>query len=675
MNKEKVFLWSKIGEEPYLIKDDIFVDEDFNSNLITIIFAKELEGKNVLLAAQRSDGKTYIYNSTITNAKCSFSMSKECLVSGTYIISVRVLEDKKTICSVNIAYDVSLVGAIKNPILPDNEGATIDELLEKLAEAISSAKAEDITLNNSIKNATIVVDDLNNLVVDSNRIKTLLDISNKQAETNIINLSTVADEQVKKVNTAGELKINEIKTTEGMRGPQGPQGIQGEIGPQGLKGDRGEQGVQGQKGDKGDIGPVGPASTEQKNILDNSTFQTFIGTEADWLNFDDKVDNQNYLLHILDQTNNITSRYLKYISPFLGVQPDKRIKLCVYGDSTGLRYWNNKNDPMPIQGLDMSNGLEHYCVEHVEGVYKIYSDGAIVETMGYSGLGDLYNEALQTIYTEEIARGVDIQSRTHITSDINFHRMLVEQLNQDNIARVEREQSLRVVSDIEEQPLVKSMQRVITTINFCARVDLEDGSIYIGEGYENLFTDLTITNGTIDNVDERGFVTFTCTTGVAIVHSRKPLIATTQYSVSAECLGEFSNFQVSFNQDSFIREDINFDSTRVIKKTKATTINIASDRSVCLRTEINKTRTGRICLTKTSTSKPFVKSMMPLCKVAYTTNANPTTHTILVKGNGTFKSGSELSFTGESINQILVYKGLLTEQEKQQELTKDIKLR
>lgn len=260
---------------------------------------------------------------------------------------------------------------------------------------------------------------------------------------------------------------------------------------------------------------------------------------------------------------------------------------------------------MPIQGLDPNRDLESYCVEYVEGVYKIYSDGAVVTVDGYSGLGDLYNEALNTIYTEEVARGVDIQSANHITSSQEFHTMLVEQLNADNIAKVEREQSLRVVSDIEEQPLVKSMQRVITTINFCCRVDLEDGSIYIGEGYENLLSYA---------LDKTG--------AVSSWHILK--------STGGATSNVWSYFIHIYEVQDYIPYPKGLGKENQLPSKTGTYTGTHSNDLVQGIFEIlakypangyseNSKITGIVQATKTSTPKPFVKSHMPSGKLAFIT--------------------------------------------------------
>lgn len=387
----------------------------------------------------------------------------------------------------------------------------------------------------------------------------------------------------------------------------------------------------------------------------------------------------------------------KPFTPFLGDQPDSRIALCFYGDSTGLRYWNNKKDPMPIQGLDMSKGLEHYCVEHVEGVYKIYSDGEIQTVMGYAGLGDLYNEAMKTIYEEEITRGVDIQSRTHITSNIEFHRMLVEQLNQDNIAKVEIEQaqllSSRNILEEEVQPLVMSEQRVITSINFCCRVDLEDGSIYIGEGYENIWNN-TIEKTIFTNrpelvetkIDNKYFINGT-TTGSMWINFSKYGINIPIKTGEEYCINHNFKFKLSESLKSKIIDvstsggvgfaNISCDSSIIDKKDiwSWTTTNQK------FRVNQNASYLGNMCFpniyinanpntvtfnetdwieiiqmqtTITNKQVPFVQSHMPSGKLTFITNATSGTHSFI--GNkfiSTFSSDGRSFLFGQTSQGII----------------------
>lgn len=385
----------------------------------------------------------------------------------------------------------------------------------------------------------------------------------------------------------------------------------------------------------------------------------------------------------------------------------------------------------------MSKGLEHYCVEHVPRVYKIYSDGEVQTVMGYAGLGGLYNETMKTIYEEEIARGVDIQSRTHITSDINFHKMLVEQLNQDNIAKVEREQaqllSVRNTMKEEVQPLVKSMQRVITTINFCCRVDLEDGSIYIGEGYENYTSFYNGERAGVTTTVENNFLATATVTGNAStmysVFMNSGSEINQQYTINYEILEGVNFFdRVAFlNNDTgvtIINRELSGSITQVSMSSAFNNFNTYFKASSTIGDYIKY----KVNVTKTSTPKPFVKSHMPVGKLAFITNATSETHSFVMKGipkqenkeysvflinsvenvyakvmennssiifsslykrllpqNIDLRGGSarkkilSLCFSGnvsnDSFSQLLIYKGNFTQAELEGELAKNIKLK
>ncbi|MGL5716154.1 MAG: hypothetical protein ACRCX2_24265, partial [Paraclostridium sp.] len=63
------------------------------------------------------------------------------------------------------------------------------------------------------------------------------------------------------------------------------------------------------------------------------------------------------------------------------------ISLCFYGDSTGIRMWNNPNDPMPIK---IANGktLEQ-CVYYRGGGITVYTDNSVT-VKSYPGFYDYY---------------------------------------------------------------------------------------------------------------------------------------------------------------------------------------------------------------------------------------------------------------------------------------------
>lgn len=371
-------------------------------------------------------------------------------------------------------------------------------------------------------------------------------------------------------------------------------------------------------------------------------------TEVQWMSY-------NQILELV-KTNLFDSSSLYYvlrsreqhrIKPIL----DSRLSLRVYADKTGLKIYNDPTDQMPIQGLDMSKGIEYYCKDFVPNVYKIYTDGDVVNVMGYSGLGDLYNEALQTIYTEEIARGVDIQSANHITSSQEFHTMLVEQLNRDNIARVESQPVTLDENGEEIEPLVQSMQRVITTINFCCRVDLEDGSIYIGEGYENLLKNILndsteyyrcSSDGTFTVIKNGGAIfSYVNQAGETNDHSLYFYIDRDLKLADNTTININGGLSSAPQSPSGFYDKTNFS----IRRNGYGVVNGLNKKvTVMINPEIGSYKILKQQLTKTSTPKPFVKSMMPSGKLAFITNATSETHSFVMKNVRYFKSESPTDF-------------------------------
>lgn len=342
--------------------------------------------------------------------------------------------------------------------------------------------------------------------------------------------------------------------------------------------------------------------------------------------------------------------------------------MCVYADETGLKFWNSKKDPMPI---NIANGKSlKDCLVETNPIYDIYCDGGTQIRMGYTGLGQKYIDTLNTIYSEETARGYDITAKTHPTSYINFHISLIDILNQEHIEEVERNhtQLLNVRNVLEEQPIapVLAEQRIFIAINFALYVDKENKALYIGEGFENLLYSLNknrVDSQGVQVISNNEIKKITNQEGYNFYRGGNYLnFQPGKYFVSAKLKGNFTSAYVRLFRPQFYKTKnnefgIGANSTidqqgfasevELNKDTISGFVDIAHSTpssSVPLqfgfgKSEVNfsECQENEILIienemvVKTSTPKPFVKSMFPGGKLAFLTNATSETHSFILK--------------------------------------------
>ncbi|MGL5714605.1 MAG: hypothetical protein ACRCX2_16410 [Paraclostridium sp.] len=354
----------------------------------------------------------------------------------------------------------------------------------------------------------------------------------------------------------------------------------------------------------------------------------------------------------------------------MGEQPYKRISMMMYGDENKLQEWNDtKNDPMPIKTMN-NNGLQ--VLEEVPGEYKIYIDKDVIMTTVAKYAPGSYQTFMDrkadVDNSRSLLKGYKIEWTQKDDSDLFI------QCNNEAISKIENQP---MTLDEPTQPVVLEPKTVPTTYECCFRVG-NDG-VYVGEGYENLLS--TRINNPISTSIEGYFVTSKTTATIDNPYRFSPLAnkgvsAQEVYSAKYEVIKGFEWFDriefhnSGFNSGTKMRNESGYHSELCIKATDSG-INLYVKQGAPAGVEI----ISKVSITKTSTPKPFVKSVMPSGKLDRITNANETTHTFLNKGDGvvTFGNGY-FSLKGEKIQRLLVYKALLTEQEKQAELAKDIKL-
>ncbi|MGL5712358.1 MAG: hypothetical protein ACRCX2_05010, partial [Paraclostridium sp.] len=324
----------------------------------------------------------------------------------------------------------------------------------------------------------------------------------------------------------------------------------------------------------------------------------------------------------------------KKSSPFVGDKPLDSISLCFYGDSTGIKEWNRSSDQMPIKTINMA-GLQKW--EETDD-YIIYLDkDAVMTTVEQyvTGTYDLFKER-----KADIDGAMELLKMNNIEWTSEDDSKLILDINK---AQLERIANTPTTMEEDAVPQTFTTRAVPTTYEACFRVGKKSGEIYIGEGYEYFIKDFS--TGAYD-----------------ISSSTFNFSTNTDYNIKITTTESVSTHQQCFTEVKVL--DVDFYKFRTLGDIGSYAFKV---RPGALNT---------IHYTKTSTPKPFVKSIMPSGKLSFVTRTTDATHTFLNKGDGvvTFENGY-FSLKGDNIQQFLVYNALLTEQEKQAELAKDIKLR
>ncbi|MGL5648332.1 MAG: hypothetical protein ACRDDY_10805 [Clostridium sp.] len=145
------------------------------------------------------------------------------------------------------------------------------------------------------------------------------------------------------------------------------------------------------------------------------------------------------------------------------------ISLCFYGDSTGIRMWNNPNDPMPIK---IANGktLEQ-CVYYRGGGITVYTDNSVT-VKSYPGFYDYYL-ANERKMSEVMMLPVEGEE---IVKDEEYYEKLINGL------------AIDYNKQVENAPNIYRSTMVLQDVNTPAPIDFActvfaDGQIWIGEGY------------------------------------------------------------------------------------------------------------------------------------------------------------------------------------------------
>lgn len=306
---------------------------------------------------------------------------------------------------------------------------------------------------------------------------------------------------------------------------------------------------------------------------------------------------------------------------------------------------------MPIKTMN-NNGLQ--VLEEVAGEYKILIDKDAVFTTVQKYVPGSYQTFMErkadVDNSRSLLKGYNIEWSQQDDSDLFI------QCNNEALQKLESQAMMLPVDGEEVQPVVLEPKTVPTTYECCFRVDKNSGEIYIGEGYEVL---------KYNRSDENGMVHFTETTVLGLFGAHMGFKNGNEYTLCVDVFKE-TDYATSPNW-------VKTGTLKYITK-------VCDDIWAWFhQIDFNSTNNGvdyRVYGTKTSTPKPFVKSVMPSGKLDRISNANETTHTFLNKGDGvvTFGNGY-FSLKGDKIDKLLVYKGILTEEQKQIELNKTFKVR
>lgn len=363
--------------------------------------------------------------------------------------------------------------------------------------------------------------------------------------------------------------------------------------------------------------------------------------------------------------------------------PDSRISLGFSADENGLQYYNNPNDPMPIKTINMA-GLQKW--EETDD-YIIYVDKDAVMTTVQNYVTGTYDLFLER--KNQIDGAMELLKENGIEWTAEDDSKLLQDIN---LAQLERIASMPTTMDESTEIQAFETRTVPTTYECCFRTDKKTGEIYIGEGYENLWSVFQINTKCAEaSKNSNGHLNVKFVGDVSNFWIIKSEQQTTQGSYSTTCVIVSSSVPLSpshlnLNHNSTTYNEVkNVDlieigkTYNILNECKVEGIfNLASFRVLSVIVQKDSVFELALQITKTSTQKPFVKSVMPNGKLSFVTDANEATHTFILKVTDLKTinfTGSEFNVNGnERLNQTLVYKGIMTSTELKAENEKVINI-
>lgn len=294
-----------------------------------------------------------------------------------------------------------------------------------------------------------------------------------------------------------------------------------------------------------------------------------------------------------------------------------------------LVFYNKKDsDPMPIKTTNMA-GLQKW--EETED-YTIYlcKDATMTTVQRYvAGTFQEFQERKALIdSSQELMRSYTIEWTDQ--DSIN----LINEIN--DVALTKLEQSVMMLP-VDSEEFVNEIpvllpRAVPVTYECCFRVDKKSGEIYIGEGYENLFTNFSVYSSDLFEVTR-------AENDIGIVW--KGPSGRNSFNIGSTNLAMNINDNISVNfktntPSSCINSIVTAPSNTVYNSLSFTTT--VADSVIRPRannfnfTENYTENISNFQITKTTNSKPFVKSVMPSGKLAFVTNGSMENYSSIVKG-------------------------------------------
>ncbi|MGL5049339.1 MAG: hypothetical protein ACRC6E_01735 [Fusobacteriaceae bacterium] len=322
-----------------------------------------------------------------------------------------------------------------------------------------------------------------------------------------------------------------------------------------------------------------------------------------------------------------------YLDPFANSldKPDSRLSTGFgVGENGELAFYNKKDsDPMPIKTRNM-NGLQKW--EETED-YIIYID----------------KDAVMTTVENYVVGAYDLFMERKANVDSN------ESLMKDYEIEWTEEDDSKLMLDInnyllsqpvtlEEDEVSPSLETKVvpTTYEACFRVDKKTKDVYVGEGYENVYlprnkwTTIGVGATIIQTNLEGGW--------------KKAIIKVPNGDYSPRIESEtfignqsyFSEIKIRNNKKEFkmhVWVDADGVSGKTIPVADSSTHFEGNNFNSALEPIRFNIVAGVLDLefeffcfaTKTATEKPFVKTVMPNCKLDIITTAEPLTHSFIIK--------------------------------------------
>ncbi|MGL4645321.1 MAG: hypothetical protein ACRCVH_13430 [Vagococcus fluvialis] len=324
------------------------------------------------------------------------------------------------------------------------------------------------------------------------------------------------------------------------------------------------------------------------------------------------------------------------------------ISTRLWVDQYGLKKYDNPRDPFPFKTINNS-GIK--IMEETED-YQIWIDKDAVMTTVEKYVTGSYQTFLER--KADIDGSVELLSLHEIEWTAQDDAKLFKDINNEALVKLEQSSTMLLVDgENEVQPIILEPKTVPTTYECCFRVDKKEKNFYIGEGYENLFTKPSFENSIM--MIEGAVKTYDENLNIAKIYvdngkiTNKGILTVADYasdgikfnfnsSINRLVTSGVNSTTLSFRSDSSRAklEDMRYfsmttgmdDYSAVTPKRVLIYPADGYDTDVIVSLDIEFKNP---IITKTDTSKPFVKSVMPSGKLAFVTPATSDTHSFMMK--------------------------------------------